>query len=77
MTDKNGKIQIGGIESRLMKAILTVVTVFFIFVGPTYIPYLLSDLLKVDYIASISIGAILFIVGLLMLLYLVRNKVIE
>jgi hypothetical protein len=48
-----------------------------IFVGPTYIPYLLSDILKVDYIASIVVGGLLFIVGLVMLVYLFRKKVIE
>jgi hypothetical protein len=46
-------------------------------VGPTYIPYLLSDILKVDYIASIVLGGLLFIVGLVMLVYLFRKKVIE
>jgi hypothetical protein len=56
---------------------LTVVAVLLIFVGPTYIPYLLSDILKVDYIASIVVGGLLFIVGLVMLVYLIRKKVIE
>jgi hypothetical protein len=57
--------------------VLTVVAVLLIFVGPTYIPYLLSDILKVDYIASIVVGGLLFIAGLVMLVYLIRKKVIE
>ena len=77
MKDKNENIQISGIDSKIMKVTLTIVAVFLIFVGPTYLPYLLSDILKVDYIASISVGAILFIIGLVLLVYLIRKKVIE
>ena len=50
---------------------------FLIFVGPTYIPYLLADVLKIDYVASIVVGAVLFIVGLVLLIYLISKKVIE
>jgi hypothetical protein len=77
MTDKNENIQVSGIDSKLMRVVLTVVTVLMLFVGPTYLPYLLSEVLKIDYFASISIGAVLFIVGLLMLVYLIRQKVVE
>ena len=76
MTEKNENVQVSGIDSKLMKIVLTVVAVFLIFVGPTYIPYLLSDIIHVDYIASVAVGAVLFIVGLLMLVYLIRKKVI-
>ena len=77
MTENNENIQVSGLDSKFMKLVLTVVAVFLIFVGPTYIPYLLSDILKVDYIASIAVGVVLFIVGLVMLGYLIRKKVIE
>jgi len=77
MTENNENIQVSGLDSKFMKLVLTVVAVFLIFVGPTYIPYLLSDILKVDYIASIVVGGLLFIVGLVMLVYLIRKKVIE
>jgi len=76
MTEKNEDAQVSGIDSKLTKIVLTVVAVFLIFVGPTYIPYLLSDILHVDYIASVAVGAVLFIVGLVMLVYLIRKKVI-
>lgn len=77
MTEKNEDVQVSGIESKFMKVVLTIVAVFLIFVGPTYIPYLLSDILHVDYVASIAVGAVLFIVGLGLLVYLIRKKVIE
>jgi hypothetical protein len=76
MTEKNENVQVSSIDSKLMKIVLTVVAVFLIFVGPTYIPYLLSDILHVDYVASVAVGAVLFIVGLLVLVYLIRKKVI-
>ena len=77
MTENNENVQFRGLDSKFMKLVLTVVAVFLIFVGPTYIPYLLSDILKVDYIASIVVGGLLFIAGLVMLVYLIRKKVIE
>ena len=77
MTENNENVRVSGIESKFMKVALTVVAVFLIFVGPTYIPYLLSDILHVDYIASIAVGAVLFIVGLVILVFLIRKKVIE
>jgi hypothetical protein len=77
MTENNENVQVSGLDSKFMKLVLIVVAVFLLFVGPTYIPYLLSDVLKLDYIASIVVGGLLFIVGLLMLVYLIRKKVIE
>jgi len=77
MTENNENVQVSGLDSKFMKLVLKVVAVFLIFVGPTYIPYLLSDILKLDYIASISVGGLLFVVGLVMLVYLIRKKVIE
>ena len=77
MTEDNENVQVSGLDSKFMKVAMTIVAVFLIFVGPTYIPFLLSDVLHVDYIASIGLGAVLFIVGLLVLVYLIRKKVIE
>ena len=77
MTENNENLQDNGIDSKFMKVTLTVVAVFLIFVGPTYVPYLMADILKVDYIASIAVGAVLLLVGLAMLVYLIRKKVIQ
>ncbi len=77
MTEENANLRISGIDSKFTKVALTIVSVFLIFVGPTYIVYLLSDVLKLDYITSNAVGAVLFIVGLVTLIYLVRKKVIE
>jgi hypothetical protein len=77
MTEDNEEIQVSGIESKFSRVTLTIVSVLLIFIGPTYIPYLLADTLKLEYFASIGIGLVLFIVGLLMLVYLIRKKVIS
>ncbi len=77
MTENSENVQVSGLDSKYMKVLLIIVAGVLIFVGPTYIPYLLSDILKVDYIASIVVGALLFIFGLVLLVYLYRKKVIE
>jgi len=77
MTEKNENVQVSGIDSKFMKVAMTIVAVFLIFVGPTYGPYLMADVLKIDYIASVVVGAVLFIVGLVLLVFLIRKKVIE
>lgn len=75
MTEDNENVEVSGIESKFTKIALTIVAVLMIFVGPTYIPYVLANV-GVDYFASIGLGAVLFIVGLVMLIYLIRKKVI-
>jgi len=47
-----------------------------IFAGPTYFSYLLFEVLKVSYIASVVAGFSLFIAGLLLMLFLIRKKII-
>ena len=78
MTENNENVQVGGslLDSKFWRIMLIIIAVFLIFIGPTYIPYLLSDVLKVDYIASIVIGGVLFIVGIIVMLFLIRKKVI-
>jgi hypothetical protein len=77
MTKNNENLQVSGLDSKFMKVAMTIVAVFLIFVGPTYGPYLMADVLKIDYVASVVVGAVLFIVGLVLLVFLIRKKVIE
>ena len=77
MTENNENMQVSSLDSKFMKVAMTIVSVFLIFVGSTYVPYLMSDVLKIDYGASVLVGAVLFIVGLVLLIFLVRKKVIE
>ncbi len=55
---------------------MVIVAVFLIFAGPTYIPYVLADILKVDYMASIVTGLILFVLGLVLVIFLARKKIL-
>ncbi len=64
------------LESKFWRTSLLIIAVFLVFAGPTYVPYALSDILKVNYIASIVTGGVLLIVGLLLLWFLIRKKVI-
>lgn len=73
---ENNEVEVSGIESKFTRIALTIVSVFLIFVGPTYVPYLLSDVIKLNYYASIGIGLVLFIVGLVLLIFLIRKKAI-
>jgi hypothetical protein len=63
-------------DSKFWRSTLLLVSVLLIFVGPTYVPYLMSNLAHIDYFASIGVGAALLIIGLLLMYYLVRKKVI-
>ena len=63
-------------ESKFWRTTLVVVAGLLIFGGPTYVPYVLSNILRVDYVASIVSGVVLLVIGLLLMWYLVRKKVI-
>jgi hypothetical protein len=75
MTEDKENVQVGEM-SKFNKIALTIVAALLIFVGPTYVPAVLSDTLKLDYVLSVVVGAVLFIVGLVMLFYLVRKKIV-
>ncbi len=78
MTEINeeNEIEVSG-ESKFTKVALMVVTVLLIFVGPTYVPYLMSDVAKINYDASIGVGFVLFIVGIAMMVLLIRKKIVS
>ena len=74
--DENDNVGRFDVNSKFMRVFLILLSVFLIFAGPTYISYVLFDALKVNYVASVVSGFALFIVGLLLMLYLVRKKII-
>ncbi len=75
MTENEGSGMID-LDSKFWRTSLLIIAVFLVFAGPTYVPYVLSDILSVNYIASILTGLVLLIVGLLLVWFLVRKKVI-
>jgi hypothetical protein len=74
----NENSRIGGFDlsSKFWRVFLVVVTVFLIFAGPTYVSYALSDILKVNYVASVVSGFALFVLGLVLMVFLIRKKII-
>jgi len=74
--DENSNIGPFDLNSKFLRVLLIIVSVFLIFAGPTYVSYLLFDVLKVNYVASIVSGFALFIAGLLLMWFLIRKKVI-
>jgi hypothetical protein len=63
------------LSSKFWRTFLLIVGVLLVFAGPTYVPYVLN-LAHVNYFASIGVGLVLFVVGLVLLFYLIRKKVI-
>jgi len=74
--DENNNIGGFDVSSKFMRILLILVMVFLIFAGPTYVSYLLSNVLNVNYVASVVSGFALFIAGLLLMWFLIRKKII-
>jgi len=72
MNEKEQKIM----GSKFRNALLIVFAVLLIFAGPTYIVYALNSVLGINYFVSIGSGFALFIIGLVLLLYLIKKGVI-
>jgi hypothetical protein len=66
-----------GADSKFMRVFLIIVTVLLIFAGPTYVPYILSRVLNVSSAASMVAGFALFIVGLFLMVFLIRKKIVS
>ena len=82
MTDKKGKSKSKisarlDLSSKFWKTFLTVLAAFLTFAGPTYMVYVFINILKIDYFISMSSGIILFIAGLVLIWYLIKNKIIS
>jgi hypothetical protein len=75
--DKNQTVDSSLINSKFGKVLLTIVSVFLIFAGPTYGIYALAIILKVNMAASFLTGFILFAIGIVLMRYLVQKKIIS
>jgi hypothetical protein len=73
---QNKNVDNSFMASKFGKVLFTILAVFLTFAGPTYVVYGLTIMLKVDFFASIGVGFVLFIVGLIMMRFLVQKKVI-
>ncbi len=74
--DESNNVGKFDVSSKFWRVLLVIVAVFLIFAGPTYISYLLFNILNVNYVASIVSGFTLFIVGLFLMWFLIRKKIV-
>ena len=74
--DESDEVGRFDVSSKFWRVFLVIVAVFLIFAGPTYVSYLLFNILKVNYFASIVSGLALFIAGLFLMWFLIRKKII-
>ncbi len=77
MTENEENTNVTGIYSKFWRITMVILSMLLIFVGPTYGTYTMVKLLKLHYIVSIGIGFILFIIGMLLMLFLIRKKLIS
>lgn len=76
-TSEENSIKSNGLNSKFMIILLILTTFFLIFAGPTYVSYLLSEILNLNYLVSTIVGFSLFLFGLFLLYYLIKNKIIN
>ncbi|MBS7659742.1 MAG: hypothetical protein QXT06_04440 [Candidatus Bathyarchaeia archaeon] len=60
----------------LRNVLLIVLTAVLLFAGPTYVIFILVDILRVNYFVSLVFGFGLFLIGLALLFRLLRDRVI-
>ena len=65
-----------GLDSKFMQILLVIAVAFLLFAGPTYVPYVLTSV-NVSSAAATIAGFALFIVGLFLMLFLVRKKIVS
>jgi hypothetical protein len=75
MTENEENIKVGGMYSKFWRITLVIMSMLLIFAGPTYVPYAMAQL-NIEYVASIGVGFVLFIIGIAFMWFLIRKKII-
>ncbi len=70
-------IQVSGMESKFMRVFLIIIGALLVFAGPTYVPYILANVLNLNALAANVVGFVLFIVGIAIIIFLARKKIIS
>ncbi len=74
MTETEQTVNVGS-YSKLTKVSMMIISMLLIFGGPTYVPYAMSQVGISDYV-QVGVGGVLFLVGILFLLYIVNKKIV-
>ncbi|OGD46802.1 hypothetical protein A3K79_07030 [Candidatus Bathyarchaeota archaeon RBG_13_46_16b] len=64
------------LASGFRRTLLIIFAALLTFAGPTYVVYAFNSVLKINYAISIVSGFVLFIVGLAIIWYLIKQKVV-
>jgi len=70
------KIFITELNSTFWKVFLIILAVLLMFAGPTYLVLILINALNINYGISMVIGFTLFLLGLSIIFFLIRRKII-
>jgi len=65
------------LNSKFWKTFLVILAAFLTFAGPTYVVYVLRDILEIGHVLSMISGFVLFMAGLVLIWYLIKNKVLS
>ncbi|MCJ7767218.1 hypothetical protein MUP79_02355 [Candidatus Bathyarchaeota archaeon] len=76
MTQEKQQTRPGMLGSRYWKVVFTVIAAFLTF-GSPYLVYLMVHALKMGWFISIGSGGVLFVIGLGLIWYLIKKKVIS
>lgn len=67
--------KIGMLESKFWRTIIVIIAGILVF-GGAYLAYLMINVLNIDYAVGMVSGLVLFIIGLILIIYLIRKKAI-
>ena len=77
-TDSDEAVEAQGfLASKFGKTLMVILSVILIFAGPTYIVYGLYVILGLSLVPSFVVGFVLFAVGIVMMWYLVKQKIVS
>jgi len=64
-------------ENPVKKTFMILVAALLMFAGPTYVVYALLNIADLNYFVSMGTGFVIFVVGLVFLLFLMRKKIVS
>jgi hypothetical protein len=76
-TEQKEKSRSTLLESKFWRVFLLLVAVALVFGGPTYFVYVLVHAADLSQVYAASAGFVSFVVGLVLLWYLIKNKVVS
>jgi uncharacterized protein YqhQ len=74
---KNKKSAKFDLNSKTWRTFLIVLAAFLTFVGPTYMVYVLLNVLEIGYAASMLSGLVLLLAGLILIWYLSKKNIVS